>query len=36
VEELVKELTAFGSMTTNLIYSQTQPYRGPQGPPAEL
>jgi Lrp/AsnC family transcriptional regulator, leucine-responsive regulatory protein len=30
LEELVNELTEFGSTTTNLVYSQTQPYRGPQ------
>ncbi len=32
LEELVNELTEFGSTTTNLVYSQTQPYRGPQEP----
>ncbi|WP_405066670.1 Lrp/AsnC family transcriptional regulator [Kribbella sp. NBC_01510] len=32
LEELVNELTEFGSTTTNLVYSQTQPYRGPQKP----
>ncbi|TWD84174.1 Lrp/AsnC family leucine-responsive transcriptional regulator [Kribbella amoyensis] len=36
LEQLVNELTEFGSTTTNLVYSQTQPYRGPQAPPAEL
>ena len=36
LEELVNELTEFGSTTTNLVYSQTQPYRGPQAPPPEL
>jgi Lrp/AsnC family leucine-responsive transcriptional regulator len=30
LEELVNELTDFGSTTTNLVYSQTQRYRGPQ------
>jgi Lrp/AsnC family leucine-responsive transcriptional regulator len=30
LEELVNELTEFGSTTTNLVYSQPQPYRGPQ------
>ncbi|TDD22809.1 Lrp/AsnC family transcriptional regulator [Kribbella turkmenica] len=30
LEELVNELTEFGSTTTNLVYSQTQPYRGPR------
>ncbi|TCO28529.1 Lrp/AsnC family leucine-responsive transcriptional regulator [Kribbella steppae] len=34
LEELVNELTEFGSTTTNLVYSQTQPYRGPQQDPA--
>jgi Lrp/AsnC family leucine-responsive transcriptional regulator len=34
LEELVNELTEFGSTTTNLVYSQTQPYRGPQTAPA--
>ncbi|WP_405055746.1 Lrp/AsnC family transcriptional regulator [Kribbella sp. NBC_01505] len=32
LEELVNELTEFGSTTTNLVYSQTQPYRGPSRP----
>jgi Lrp/AsnC family leucine-responsive transcriptional regulator len=36
LEQLVDEMTQFGSTTTNLVYSQTQPYRGPQGPPADL
>lgn len=35
LEELVNELTEFGSTTTNLVYSQTQPYRGPEKPVAE-
>ncbi|WP_427893193.1 Lrp/AsnC family transcriptional regulator [Kribbella sp. GL6] len=34
LEELVNELTDFGSTTTNLVYSQTQAYRGPQKPVA--
>lgn len=34
LEQLVNELTQFGSTTTNLVYSQTLPYRGPQGPGA--
>jgi len=34
LEELVNELTDFGSTTTNLVYSQTQRYRGPQKPVA--
>jgi Lrp/AsnC family leucine-responsive transcriptional regulator len=32
LEKLVGELAQFGSTTTNLVYSQTLPYRGPQGP----
>ena len=32
LEELVNELTDFGSTTTNLVYSQTQRYRGPEKP----
>jgi Lrp/AsnC family leucine-responsive transcriptional regulator len=32
LEELVNELTDFGSTTTNLVYSQTQRYRGPRKP----
>lgn len=32
LEELVNELTDFGSTTTNLVYSQRQRYRGPQKP----
>ena len=35
LEELVNELTDFGSTTTNLVYSQTQRYRGPQTPMTE-
>ena len=35
LEELVNELTEFGSTTTNLVYTQTQPYRGPQAAPGE-
>lgn len=35
LEQLVNELTEFGTTTTNLVYSQTQPYRGPQAPPPE-
>ncbi|ADB32584.1 transcriptional regulator, AsnC family [Kribbella flavida DSM 17836] len=34
LEQLVNELTEFGSTTTNLVYSETQPYRAPVGPPA--
>jgi Lrp/AsnC family leucine-responsive transcriptional regulator len=36
LEQLVNELTQFGSTTTNLVYSQTLPYRGPQGPGADI
>ncbi len=36
LEQLVNELTEFGTTTTNLVYSQTQPYRGPQSPPPEI
>jgi Lrp/AsnC family leucine-responsive transcriptional regulator len=32
LEQLVNELAQLGSTTTNLVYSQTLPYRGPQGP----
>ncbi|GII57634.1 AsnC family transcriptional regulator [Planotetraspora thailandica] len=32
LEKLVDELAQFGSTTTNLVYSRTLPYRGPQGP----
>ncbi|MFB6726093.1 Lrp/AsnC family transcriptional regulator [Kribbella sp. NPDC056345] len=34
LEELVNQLTEFGSTTTNLVYSQTLPFRGPR-PPAQ-
>lgn len=33
LEQLVNELTEFGSTTTNLVYTETQPYRGPISPP---
>ncbi|PXY29291.1 AsnC family transcriptional regulator [Prauserella sp. PE36] len=33
LEQLVDELAAFGSTTTNVVYSQTLSYRGPQAPP---
>jgi Lrp/AsnC family leucine-responsive transcriptional regulator len=33
LEQLVNELTEFGSTTTNLVYTETQPYRGPSAPP---
>jgi Lrp/AsnC family leucine-responsive transcriptional regulator len=32
LEQLIDELAQFGSTTTNLVYSQTLSYRGPQGP----
>jgi Lrp/AsnC family transcriptional regulator, leucine-responsive regulatory protein len=32
LEQLVDELARFGSTTTNIVYSQTLPYRGPQRP----
>lgn len=32
LEQVVDELAQFGSTTTNLVYSQTLPYRGPEGP----
>jgi Lrp/AsnC family leucine-responsive transcriptional regulator len=32
LEKLINELAAFGSTTTNVVYSQTLPYRGPQAP----
>ncbi|MFI5695140.1 Lrp/AsnC family transcriptional regulator [Kribbella sp. NPDC051586] len=35
LEGLVNELTDFGSTTTNLVYSQTQRYRGPEKPVTE-
>lgn len=31
LEQVVNELAQFGSTTTNLVYSQPLPYRGPQG-----
>ncbi|GAB3935372.1 Lrp/AsnC family transcriptional regulator [Kribbella albertanoniae] len=36
LEELVNLLTDLGSTTTNLVYSQTQPYRGPRPPVQRL
>ncbi|WP_345348251.1 Lrp/AsnC family transcriptional regulator [Actinoallomurus liliacearum] len=33
LERLVDELAQFGSTTTNVVYSQTLPYRGPGIPP---
>ena len=32
LENLVNELTPFGSTTTSVVYSQTLPYRGPAAP----
>ncbi|WP_431898515.1 Lrp/AsnC family transcriptional regulator [Nonomuraea sp. bgisy101] len=32
LERLVNELAEFGSTTTNLVYSQPLPYRGPRAP----
>ncbi|MEU4540870.1 Lrp/AsnC ligand binding domain-containing protein [Streptosporangium sp. NPDC023825] len=32
LEELVNELALLGGTTTNLVYSQTLPYRGPRDP----
>ncbi len=32
LEQLIDELAQFGSTTTNLVYSQTMPFRGPRGP----
>lgn len=32
LEEIVDELAFFGSTNTNIVYNQTLPYRGPQGP----
>jgi Lrp/AsnC family leucine-responsive transcriptional regulator len=32
LEQLVNEVAQFGSTTTNLVYSQTLPYRGPRSP----
>jgi Lrp/AsnC family leucine-responsive transcriptional regulator len=32
LEALVDELAGFGSTTTNVVYSQTLPYRGPNHP----
>ncbi|MEV0381561.1 Lrp/AsnC family transcriptional regulator [Nonomuraea sp. NPDC050643] len=33
LERIVDELAQFGSTTTNIVYSQTLPYRGPRIPP---
>lgn len=32
LEKLIDELAQFGSTTTNVVYSQTLPFRGPRGP----
>ncbi|MCG5215583.1 Lrp/AsnC family transcriptional regulator [Streptosporangium sp. KLBMP 9127] len=32
LEQLINELAQFGGTTTNLVYSHTLPYRGPQRP----
>ncbi|GGK69428.1 AsnC family transcriptional regulator [Sphaerisporangium melleum] len=34
LEKVVDELAGFGSTTTNIVYSQTLPYRGPRTPGA--
>jgi Lrp/AsnC family leucine-responsive transcriptional regulator len=36
LEQLVDELCQFGDTTTSIVYSQTLPYRGPQGPGAPV
>jgi Lrp/AsnC family leucine-responsive transcriptional regulator len=36
LEQTVDELAQFGSTTTNLVYSQTLPYRGPLEPARDL
>ena len=36
LEKVVDELIAFGSTTTNIVYSQSMPYRGVGGPPPDL
>ncbi|MEU4801731.1 Lrp/AsnC family transcriptional regulator [Actinosynnema sp. NPDC023587] len=33
LEQVVNELTSFGTTTTNIVYSQTLPYRGVGDPP---
>ncbi len=32
LERVVDELSFFGDTNTNIVYGQTLPYRGPQGP----
>ncbi|HEY2059606.1 MAG TPA: Lrp/AsnC family transcriptional regulator [Amycolatopsis sp.] len=34
LERVMGELAQFGSTTTNVVYSQTLPYRGPRKPPS--
>lgn len=36
LERVIDELAQFGSTTTNIVYSQTLPYRGPRTPPERL
>ncbi len=36
LEEIVDALAQFGSTTTNLVLSRTQPYRGPRAPRASV
>ncbi|HEY3467063.1 MAG TPA: Lrp/AsnC family transcriptional regulator [Amycolatopsis sp.] len=36
LERTMDELAQFGSTTTNVVYSQTLPYRGPQEPARDL
>ncbi|MER6582014.1 Lrp/AsnC family transcriptional regulator [Nonomuraea sp. NPDC001023] len=36
LERVIDELARFGSTTTNIVYSQTLPYRGPAAPPVRL
>ncbi|WP_255609278.1 hypothetical protein [Micromonospora sp. PLK6-60] len=33
LEQVVNDLAAFGSTTTNVVYRATLPYRGPRQPP---
>ncbi|HEX3792414.1 MAG TPA: Lrp/AsnC family transcriptional regulator [Pseudonocardiaceae bacterium] len=35
LEQVVDDLAQFGNTTTNIVYSQTLPYRGPGGPASE-
>lgn len=36
LEQVINELAQFGSTTTNIVYSQTLPYRGPSRPEPTL